>query len=73
MVTGMKGYEAAVAEKKAELFDAMLGALTTSREAVVVELGMGSFPNARYYVRHRTRPPTRAPLRHFLSLARHML
>lgn len=48
MASGMKQYEAAVAPTKAALFAALLGGLPT-KGASVVELGMGSFPNARFY------------------------
>ena len=44
----MKDYEAAVAPTKAELFKRMLHALPP-RDAVIVELGIGSFPNAAFY------------------------
>lgn len=49
MATGMADYEEAVAPKKDPLFARMLEALPRTREPVIVELGMGSFPNARYY------------------------
>ena len=44
---GMADYEAAVAPKKKALFAKMLGAL--KEESTVVELGMGTFPNAGFY------------------------
>lgn len=47
MATGMASYEAAVAPTKRRLFDALLP--TLRRDAVVVELGIGSFPNAPFY------------------------
>ena len=47
MATGMKDYERAVSGRKRELFDRLLTSLPKS-DAVVVELGMGSFPNAEY-------------------------
>ena len=49
MSTGMREYEAAVASTKQELFDKMLHTLPEGPERVVVELGMGSFPNAPFY------------------------
>jgi len=51
MATGMKEYEAAVAPTKGRLFAQLWKALPP--EAVVVELGMGSFPNAPYYAQER--------------------
>lgn len=47
MANGMGDYEAAVAGRKRELFDRLLARLPRS-DAVVVELGMGSFPNAQF-------------------------
>ena len=47
---GMKGYEQAIAPRKAALFDEMLARLPDG-EATVVELGLGTFPNAPYYYR----------------------
>ena len=44
---GMADYEAAVAPKKKALFAKMLGSL--KEESTVVELGMGTFPNAGFY------------------------
>ena len=49
MALGMKGYESAVASKKEALFARMLRDLPSRPDAVVVELGMGAFPNAPYY------------------------
>ena len=49
MAIGMKGYESAVASKKEALFARMLRDLPSRPDAVVVELGMGAFPNAPYY------------------------
>ncbi len=48
MSTGMASYEAAVAPTKRRLFSKMLGGLP-ARDALVVELGMGTFPNAPFY------------------------
>jgi len=56
MSVGMVDYEAAVAPSKKELFAKMLSALPARTDALVVELGMGSFPNAPYY------QASRAPL-----------
>lgn len=53
MATGMADYERAVATEKAALFDKLFAELPR-REAVVVELGMGSFPNAPYYAGRST-------------------
>lgn len=47
MATGMVTYEAAVASTKRRLFDALLPTLRA--DAVVLELGIGSFPNAPFY------------------------
>lgn len=51
MATGMKEYEVAVAPAKDDLFRRMLQALprATGSSPVIVELGIGSFPNAPYY------------------------
>jgi SAM-dependent methyltransferase len=55
MATGMKDYERAVAPTKRRLFGRLLGALPARAEPpVVVELGMGSFPNAPYYAAANT-------------------
>ena len=48
MATGMKQYEAAVAPTKDKLFASLLASVP-KRDAVIVEVGMGSFPNAKYY------------------------
>jgi len=48
MATGMKQYEKAVEPTKTKLFASLLASLP-AKDAVVVELGMGSFPNAKYY------------------------
>lgn len=48
MATGMKSYENAVEPVKSRLFSRLLAELPSSN-AVVIELGMGSFPNAKYY------------------------
>jgi ubiquinone/menaquinone biosynthesis C-methylase UbiE len=50
MANGMGSYEAAIAPTKQRLFGQVLANLP-AEEAVVVELGMGTFPNARYYAR----------------------
>lgn len=51
MAGGMRDYEQAVAPTKFKLFDQMLGALPAKAkgEPLIVELGMGSFPNAQFY------------------------
>ena len=52
MASGMGDYEQAVAPAKRKLFDQMLSALPPAKGSdapVVVELGMGSFPNAPFY------------------------
>lgn len=46
--TGMGQYEAAVRATKTRLFSKLLDLLPAT-DALVVELGMGSFPNARFY------------------------
>lgn len=48
MSTMMGGFEDAVAERKARLFDALLGG-NSSGEMSILEVGAGSAPNARYY------------------------
>ena len=48
MATGMADYERAVRDTKAELFSRLFAKLPAS-DSVVVELGMGSFPNAPFY------------------------
>ena len=48
MSTGMGQYEAALAPTKTKLFNKLLSALP-SDDATVVELGMGTFPNAPYF------------------------
>lgn len=48
MAYGMVDYERAVSSKKRELFDRMLKELPRDG-SVVVEVGMGSFPNALYF------------------------
>jgi ubiquinone/menaquinone biosynthesis C-methylase UbiE len=47
MANSMADYERAVAPHKKELFGKLLASLPET-DAVVVELGMGSFPNAPY-------------------------
>ena len=57
MNTGMTGYEMAIADRKRALFKRMLERLprddegngTGEKEATVVEVGMGTFPNADAY------------------------
>lgn len=49
MSTMMGGFEDAVAERKARLFDALLSGTASSGEMSVLEIGAGSAPNARYY------------------------
>jgi hypothetical protein len=53
MAAGMGQYEAAVASQKQALFTRLLETLP-STDAVVVELGMGTFPNAPFYVSTRS-------------------
>ena len=48
MNSGMTGYEMAVAERKKALFARLFECLPADREATVVEVGMGTFPNAPY-------------------------
>eukprot|EP00933_Yihiella_yeosuensis_P044423 TRINITY_DN39541_c0_g1_i2.p1 TRINITY_DN39541_c0_g1~~TRINITY_DN39541_c0_g1_i2.p1 ORF type:complete len:357 (-),score=79.27 TRINITY_DN39541_c0_g1_i2:53-1123(-) len=48
MATGMADYEQAVSKKKRPLFDRLLKALPR-KDATIVEVGMGSFPNAAYF------------------------
>ena len=48
MATGMQSYESAVRPTKLRLFENFRRALPPS-DAVIVELGMGSFPNAPFY------------------------
>ena len=48
MATGMKQYEQAIEPVKTRLFSTLLTALPPA-DAVVVEIGMGTFPNAKYY------------------------
>jgi len=48
MYYGMRDYEAAVAGKKQKLFQKVLPTLPRD-DAVVVEIGIGSFPNAPFY------------------------
>lgn len=55
MATTMSEYEAAAAPAKARLFSKLLQALP-QKEAVIVELGMGTFPNARFYATASPRP-----------------
>ena len=60
MANGMGDYEAAVAGRKRELFDRLLARLPRS-DAVVVELGMGSFPNAQFLAAAPTGSASRGP------------
>jgi len=48
MASGMGDYEEAASVRKAKLFRTLLGGLPRS-DAVVAEVGMGSFPNAPYF------------------------
>ncbi|KAL1524550.1 hypothetical protein AB1Y20_019442 [Prymnesium parvum] len=48
MASGMRQYEQAVAPTKARLFRRLLDKVPRS-DAFIVELGMGTFPNAPYY------------------------
>ena len=48
METGMGGYEQAIADRKRALFSQLFERLPRGKEATVVEVGMGTFPNARY-------------------------
>ncbi|CAE8737831.1 unnamed protein product, partial [Polarella glacialis] len=48
MATGMESYEQAVAPMKRELFKRLLGSIPP-QGATVVEVGMGTFPNAVYF------------------------
>lgn len=50
MALGMRDYEKAAFLKKKELFQKLFASLdSTVKEPVIVEVGMGSFPNALYY------------------------
>jgi ubiquinone/menaquinone biosynthesis C-methylase UbiE len=49
MSTGMADYEEAASGRKAKLFRSLLASLPR-KDAVVAEVGMGSFPNAPYFV-----------------------
>lgn len=49
MNSGMTGYEMAVAERKKDLFARLFARLPADGEATVVEVGMGTFPNAPFY------------------------
>ena len=53
MATGMRDYEVAVGPTKQRYFGKMLRALPARPDAVVVELGMGSFPNSPFYAEAR--------------------
>jgi len=58
MANSMAEYERAVAPRKKELFSKLLASLPET-DAVVVELGMGSFPNAEYLAATDTASPQR--------------
>ena len=49
MANGMQMYEASVASRKAALFPELIASLPTQSSPVVVELGVGTFPNAKYW------------------------
>ena len=52
MATGMVNYEKEAAPTKQKLFQTLFDYLKTSKageQPVIVEVGMGSFPNAKYY------------------------
>ena len=49
MASGMKSYEAAASPLKQKIFTELLAPDRLRDGAVVVELGLGTFPNARYY------------------------
>lgn len=49
MNSGMGGYEQAIAGRKRALFSEVFSRLPTDTEVTVVEVGMGTFPNAPYY------------------------
>ena len=51
MSEGMKDYEAEASPKKASLFRDLLSSLppNQSSEPLIVEVGMGSFPNSKFY------------------------
>ena len=49
MAQGMKGYEQAVKDRKQRLFSEVFAQLPKGVEATVVEVGLGTFPNASYY------------------------
>ena len=54
MATGMTDYEEAASVRKAKLFRALLSSLP-QKDAVVAEIGMGSFPNAPYFAQSSAR------------------
>jgi len=54
MATGMTDYEEAASVRKAKLFRALLSSLP-KKDAVVAEIGMGSFPNAPYFAQSSAR------------------
>ena len=49
MAQGMTGYEMAVKERKQRLFADVFARLPKGAEATVVEVGLGTFPNASFY------------------------
>mmetsp|Transcript_27183 Transcript_27183/g.34709 ORF Transcript_27183/g.34709 Transcript_27183/m.34709 type:complete len:242 (-) Transcript_27183:12-737(-) len=49
MAVGMERYERDAYPKKLKLFQKLFSSLSDVSEPVVVEVGMGSFPNAQYY------------------------
>lgn len=55
MATGMVSYEKAVAPVKKELFNRLFDSIPKTPDVVVLELGMGSFPNAPFYAASQTR------------------
>ncbi|GMH52303.1 hypothetical protein TrST_g7442 [Triparma strigata] len=58
MSEGMKDYEAEASPKKASLFRDLLSSLppNQSSEPLIVEVGMGSFPNSKFYHPSANRP-----------------
>eukprot|EP00521_Asterionellopsis_glacialis_P016173 CAMPEP_0195294748 /NCGR_PEP_ID=MMETSP0707-20130614/15805_1 /TAXON_ID=33640 /ORGANISM="Asterionellopsis glacialis, Strain CCMP134" /LENGTH=269 /DNA_ID=CAMNT_0040355799 /DNA_START=42 /DNA_END=851 /DNA_ORIENTATION=- len=52
MATGMRDYEKAAFPKKKLLFETLFTSLHAKEEPVIVEIGMGSFPNALYYKKY---------------------
>ena len=56
MAQGMTGYEMAVKERKQRLFADVFARLPKGAEATVVEVGLGTFPNASYYFESKGGP-----------------